>query len=131
MQLDWDIDHPIREHVCSSGDRVLHIYYFASDDWRQSELDGLGEIDIGQKHLHLFLHNGQIYLLRTDGRASSQPKMNEGATVEFSTEAAAIIAPYIEGYEKGQLLPVMAAPINLQFIWYDYLLRRRANAVGE
>ena len=32
MQMGWDMDHPIKEHVTIIGDTVLHIYYFVSSD---------------------------------------------------------------------------------------------------
>ncbi len=129
--MDWDIDHPIKEHIAIAGDCVLHIYYYVSDDLAGTELEGLGEIEIDEKHIHLFLHEDGVYLLRTDGKAESSPKRNEGIAINFQPEIAEAVGTFIHGHTKGQLLPIMCAPLDIQFRWYDYLLERRAGNAND
>lgn len=127
MPPDTQVDHPIKEHVVSAGEHIVHLYYFVGDDWEKSELTGLGPVQMDQEHIHLFLNDHAVYLLRTDGRAASHPELNEGQTIDLSAEVVETVIPFIKDYNKDQLAPIMAAPIDIQLRWYNYVLDRRGD----
>ena len=84
--------------------------------------------NLDEKHIHLFLKEDGLYLLRTDGKAKSNPNRNEEVKIDFSPEVTDIIGTYPDGYKRGQLLPIMCAPIDIQMRWYNYLMDRRYHA---
>jgi hypothetical protein len=125
MRISERVDYPVRETVKSAGGYCVHLYYFVGKDSPEEDPETLGAVEIGERHIHFFVHEEGVFLLRTDGRAPNCPAAKEGASLHLPEAVTTTITPYLDGDNAGQLIPTMAAPMDIQLRWYEYLLDRR------